>query len=46
MVEIIASMINSQPTFAEGIKFVQDRVEGSATILIINDEGNLIVSRD
>ena len=46
MVEIIASMINSQPTFAEGIKFVQDKVDGSATILIINDEGKLIVARD
>lgn len=46
MVEIIASMINSQPTFAEGIKFVQDRVNGSATILIITDEGKLIAARD
>ncbi len=46
MVEIIASMINSQPTFAEGIKFVQDKVDGSATILIITDEGKLIAARD
>jgi len=39
-------MINAKPSFAEGIKFVQDKVEGSATILITTEEGKLIVSRD
>ncbi|MBQ8263212.1 MAG: amidophosphoribosyltransferase [Oscillospiraceae bacterium] len=46
MVEIIASMINGKESFAEGINFVQERVEGSATILICTEEGKLIVSRD
>lgn len=46
MVEIIASMINGRDSFAEGINFVQERVDGSATILILTQEGKLIVSRD
>ncbi|MGN1003141.1 MAG: amidophosphoribosyltransferase [Oscillospiraceae bacterium] len=46
MVEIIASMINSKASFAEGIRFVQERVDGSANILICTQEGTLIAARD
>lgn len=46
MVEIVASMINSKPSFAEGIRFVQERVNGSANILICTCEGTLIAARD
>ena len=44
--EIIASLINQKPTFAEGIKYAQESVDGTASILIIKENGNLIAARD
>ncbi len=44
--EIIASLINQKSNFAEGIKYAQECVEGTASILIIKDDGTLIAARD
>ncbi len=44
--ELIAAVINLKSSFVEGIKYVQSRVDGSATILILTDEGKIIAARD
>ncbi len=44
--ELIAALINQKTTFAEGIKFAQDKIEGTASILILRDNGNIIAARD
>ena len=44
--ELIAAMINQKSSFAEGIRFAQDMIEGTASILILKDGGNLIAARD
>jgi len=44
--EILASLINQKNDFAEGIKFAQSVIEGTANILILKDDGTLIAARD
>ena len=44
--ELVAAMINHKGDFTEGIKFAQDLIKGSASILILKNDGNIIVSRD
>ena len=44
--ELVASMIAQKPTFTEGIRFVQDSVEGTASILLLTDRGTIIAARD
>ncbi len=44
--EIVAAMINQKSSFVEGIKFAQDVIEGSASILILTESGKLIAARD
>ncbi len=44
--ELVAALINQKPSFAEGISFVQETVEGTASILILKDNGNIIAARD
>ncbi len=44
--ELIASIINQKSSFAEGIKYAQDIIDGTANILILKDGGNLIAARD
>ncbi len=44
--ELIASLISLKENFVEGIRFVQQVVEGTANILILTDEGKLITARD
>ncbi len=45
-VELVASLINHKSNFTEGIKFTQEVVDGSVSILILKDNGNLIAARD
>ena len=45
-VELVASLINHKSSFTEGIKFTQEVVDGSVSILILKDNGNLIAARD
>ena len=44
--ELVAALINQKSDFVEGIKFAQKEIDGSASILIITDEGTIIAARD
>ena len=44
--ELVAALISLKPSFAEGIKFAQDVIDGTASILILRDGGNIIAARD
>lgn len=45
-VELVASLINQKNNFVEGIKFAQDVIDGTASVMILCDDGSIIVSRD
>ncbi len=45
-VELVASLINKKNTFAEGIRFAQDVIDGTAAILLLLNDGTIIASRD
>ncbi len=44
--ELLAALISQKDSFAEGIRFAQQCVDGSASILILKDNGNIIAARD
>ncbi len=44
--DLVAALINQKDTIAEGIKFANDVIDGTASILILKDGGNLIAARD
>ena len=44
--ELVAALINLRSDFAAGIRFVQHQVEGTASILILKEDGTLIAARD
>ncbi|MBR4282207.1 MAG: amidophosphoribosyltransferase, partial [Clostridia bacterium] len=44
--ELIAALIDQKDSFVEGIKFAQESIDGSASILILKDDGSIIVARD
>lgn len=44
--ELIAAMIDQKSSFADGIRFAQQVIQGTATILILRDGGHLIAARD
>ena len=44
--ELVASMINQKSDFLEGIKFAQSIIEGSASIVILKEDGRIIAARD
>ena len=44
--ELVAALIDQKSNFEDGIRFAQNSIEGSATILIMKDNGNLIAARD
>ena len=44
--ELVAALISQKSSFAEGIKFAQRVIEGTANILILTDDGRLIAARD
>ena len=44
--ELVAAMINQKSSFVEGIRFAQSVIEGTASILILKDDGRLIAARD
>ena len=45
-VELVAALIDQKPTFAEGIRFAQSVIDGTASILILKENGNIIAARD
>mgnify|MGYP005792178109 CR=1 FL=1 len=44
--ELVASLINQKDSFVEGIKFAQSVIEGTASILILKNDGSIIAARD
>ena len=44
--ELVAALINQKDDFVEGIKYAQQKVEGSLTLLIMTRDGDIIAARD
>ncbi|MGI6279297.1 MAG: amidophosphoribosyltransferase [Acutalibacteraceae bacterium] len=44
--ELIACLINQKQSFEEGIRFAQNEIEGTASILILKDDGSIVTARD
>ena len=44
--ELLAALINRKSTFAKGIRFAQELIDGTALILILTDYGSIIAARD
>ncbi len=45
-VELLGALISIKDSFAEGIKFAQDVIDGTASILILKNDGKIIAARD
>ena len=44
--ELLSALINQKSNFAEGIRFAQKSIEGTASILILTEKGHIIAARD
>ncbi len=44
--ELVAALISQKKNFVEGIQFVQQVVEGTASILLLKEDGSMIAARD
>lgn len=44
--ELVAALIGLKDSFAEGIRFAQSVIEGSASIIILKNGGSIIAARD
>ena len=44
--ELVAALIDQKSSFADGIRFAQNSIDGTANILILKDNGNIIAARD
>ncbi|MBQ7040383.1 MAG: amidophosphoribosyltransferase [Clostridia bacterium] len=44
--ELVSALINTQKTFAEGIRYAQSKINGTASILILKNDGSIIAARD
>ena len=44
--ELVAAMINQKDSFAEGIAYAQSLIDGTASILILTEDGRIIAARD
>ena len=44
--ELVAALVNTQASIVEGIRYAQDQIEGSLTLLIMTEAGELIAARD
>jgi len=45
-VELLAALIDEKADFVEGIRYAQSLIEGTASILILKENGELIAARD
>ena len=46
LTELVAALINTQEDLVQGIKYAQECIEGSLTLLLMTDAGELIAARD
>lgn len=44
--ELVAALINQKSDFSEGIQFAQSKIDGSMSILILKEDGNILAARD
>ena len=44
--ELVGALLSQKESFAEGIRFAQEVIQGTANILILADDGRLIAARD
>lgn len=44
--ELVASIINQKDTLVEGLRFAQEIIEGSMTMLVLTSDGEIIAARD
>ena len=44
--ELVAALIGKRESFAEGIRYAHNRIEGTASILILKSDGSIIAARD
>ena len=44
--ELLSVFIDKKDSFEEGIKYAQSKIQGSACILILKDDGKIIAARD
>lgn len=44
--EVVAALINQKDSFVDGIRFAQNAIDGTASILILKDDGGIIAARD
>lgn len=44
--ELVGALINKNDNFVDGIKFAQGVIDGSASILILKNDGKIIAARD
>lgn len=45
-IELVSALINQKETFEEGIRFAQEKIDGSLSLLILKSDGKLIAARD
>ena len=45
-VELVAALIDQKTSFADGIKFAQQVIDGTCSILILKEDGHLVAARD
>ena len=44
--ELLAALINLKPSFEEGITFAQNEIDGTASVVILKNDGKIIAARD
>ncbi len=44
--ELVSALIDQKGSFAEGIRFAQEEIDGTACIILLKDDGNIIAARD
>ena len=44
--ELLGALINQKSSFLEGIQFAQKTIDGTASILILKEDGSIIAARD
>ena len=44
--ELVAALINEKESFVDGIKFAQEQIDGSLTLLVMTSDGTIIAARD
>jgi len=44
--EVVSALISTQASIVEGVKYVQEKIKGSCSMLIIDERGRLYAARD